>query len=133
MGLNLEDIKAAKQLKHKHWGLCVAIIDGHEYAWGSARQCEAAAVLYCRDSLWAFSAQFIGDFLALSESQIKAIGKMQGELCEDAGEIVKLLIGKRIREFVKEAIAADGRGHYLSQWDGREIMLNAEWYAYRIG
>jgi len=83
------------------------------------------------DSLWAFNTSFI-----LSHTEIdwnnrteKAIQKMQQELCEDANEIVKALI-KDLDQFVDDAILADGRGHFLSGYDGEENE-EGEYFIYR--
>ena len=88
---------------------------------------------YILDSLWAFNTDFI-----LSHSNIeyasdrveKAFQKMQSELCEDANEIVKAIITD-LDEFVQDAIEADGRGHFLSGYDGEENE-QGEYFIYRI-
>lgn len=56
---------------------------------------------------------------------------MQAELCEDANEIVKAMIGNNISLFLENAIKADGRGHFLSRYDGEEIQLKGGLYAYK--
>ena len=85
------------------------------------------------ESLWAFNTDFI-----LSHSKIenysdrteKAFRKMQEELCESANEIVKAII-EDLDEFVEDAIESDGRGHFLSGYDGEENEIK-EFYIYRI-
>lgn len=73
------------------------------------------------ESLWAFNTSFILEHTNIewNERTEKAIQKMQEELCEDANEIIKAMI-EDIDEFVEDAISSDGRGHFLSQYDGEE-------------
>jgi hypothetical protein len=54
---------------------------------------------------------------------------MQGKLCESARPIVEALI-EDMDHFVSDAICADGRGHFLSQYDGEENE-EGEFYIYR--
>jgi hypothetical protein len=58
---------------------------------------------------------------------------MQSELCEDANELVKAVI-RDIDHFVKDAILSDGRGHFLSGYDGEENEIEHKkvmFYIYR--
>jgi hypothetical protein len=58
---------------------------------------------------------------------------MQAELCEDANELVKAVI-RDIDHFVKDAILSDGRGHFLSSYDGEENEIEHKkvmFYIYR--
>ena len=91
---------------------------------------------YILDSLWAFNAKFIiqhskveslndRQFTAL-EGAIKAI---QEKLCEDANPLVLALIDN-IDRFIDDAIGADGRGHFLSGYDGEENEQDG-FYIYR--
>jgi len=101
-------------------------------------QADSAALTAARESLWAFSSVYLSRFLGLSMNQQKAIEKMQSELCEDAQEIIALLLGDRIDELLEDAVETDGRGHFLSTYDGEEAYgedLNpalAEKLIYRI-
>jgi len=83
------------------------------------------------DSLWAFNTEFILEHTNIewNERTEKAIQKMQMELCESANEIVKAII-EDLDEFVEDAISADGRGYFLSSYDGTENEIE-EFYIYR--
>jgi len=84
------------------------------------------------DSLWAFNTEFIlrhSKIECISDRTEKAFKKMQMELCESANEIVKAII-EDLDEFVEDAISADGRGHFLSSYDGTENEIE-EFYIYR--
>lgn len=75
---------------------------------------------YIKESLWAFNTDFIqshcnGD---ISDKVIKAIQ----EQYEDGNEAILSLI-EDINEFIEDAISADGRGHFLSSYDGQETEL----------
>lgn len=86
---------------------------------------------YIADSLWAFNASFVLSFIGCRSARAeKAFAKMQGELCEDANDLVAAMIGDRMPDFVKQAISADGRGHFLSGYDGSEAEVG-EFYIYR--
>lgn len=97
------------------------------------------------DSLWAFNSKFIVNNLSNQsdlqgrayDSFISALDKMKSELCEDANCIVKMLIQDNegsIDSFTKEALKADGRGHFLSSYDGEEreeIIDDVMYFIYR--
>jgi hypothetical protein len=80
---------------------------------------------YILDSLWAFNTDFIlpRSRIELDESNeeqiLKALKSVQEKLCESANPLIKALLEDE-KEFVEDAIAADGRGHFLSQYDGAE-------------
>lgn len=93
-----------------------------------------------REELWAFNTNFIVSHSddSFTDRAIRAISKMQEELCEDANEIIYALIGgtaEDFTDFVDDAVAADGRGHFLSSYDGEENYFEDsdgdEWYIYR--
>lgn len=104
----------------------------HEYLVLTDFEADEAASDYIKDSLWTFNASFIASHTRtrLSDKAIAAIQTMQGELCEDANDIIEALISD-ISHFVKDAISADGRGHFLAQYDSEENELGG-YYIYRI-
>lgn len=51
--------------------------------------------------------------------------------CESANEIVFLPIIEDFEDFVSDAIDADGRGHFLSTYDGEEVEHEG-FYLYRV-
>ena len=70
------------------------------------------------DSLWAFRSEFI-----LSHSKVemdpKYLSKMQGDLSEDANDLVRSLIND-MDYFVEDAIRSDGRGYFIASYDSEE-------------
>lgn len=103
-------------------------LDGKEYAIGTDEEADEACEDYILDMVWAFNPSFLSAHIpALSEKQI---AKLQ-EDCEDANEGLLGLI-KDKDHFVKDAISCDGRGHFLSHYDGEEVELKDGLFAYRL-
>lgn len=80
------------------------------------------------DSLWAFNAQFLA---YESDLPIDVFQALQHK-CEGANDIFRKLIDTTcgIDQIVNQAIAADGRGHFLSSYDGEENeqRVGDEWF-----
>lgn len=112
-------------------------IIGNEYKVLSDTEADNEAKRIILDSLWAFNAEFIlyhTEFYNNSTDYedgefINGLRTMQEKLCESANSIVKALITD-IDEFVNDAIEADGRGHFISYYDGEEIE-SGMFYIYR--
>lgn len=102
-------------------GLPAVKVDGAEYIVAETDdQAQRAAIEAARDSLWAFNTEFIGGFLGWDTRTIDAIKKVQAELCEDAQPVIEQMLGDKVDEFLSDAVDADGRGHFLSPYDGEE-------------
>lgn len=90
-----------------------------------------------RQSLWAFNPDFILRHTKAYENTteyedeaiIEALGEVQSRICENANELVYALI-KDFDEFCEDAIGEDGRGHFLSYYDGKEYESD-NFYIYR--
>lgn len=117
----------------EHWSLPVIEIDGYEYAVAEDEE-EAikAAEEYIRESVWAFNADFIlrHSFIGIGRSDklIKALKQIQGELCEDANELMYSLVKDEWEDFVNDAIEADGIGHFLAPYDDQEQEISDLWF-----
>lgn len=77
---------------------------------------------YVGESVWAFNADFLAGYMpdGIGAEEIEAI---RGDRCESAnGALLALLrsAGVSLEEFSAAAVAADGRGHFLSSYDGEE-------------
>lgn len=115
-------MKAQMEGTREQYGLPVYRIGAQFYAVAKTEGAATlAAVNAVRESLWAFRAKFIAEFLGLDEWQEKAIERMQEKLCEDAQPIARLMLGNRVGPFAKAAINADGRGYFLAAYDGKEL------------
>lgn len=82
-------------------------------------QCED----YILDSLWAFNADFIAhhvnhDRVDDYNELVKSIQTIQ-EQCEGANSAIKAMIDD-LGDFIQDAISSDGRGHFISSYDGEE-------------
>ncbi len=111
-----------------------------EYKVLTDEEADAAAREEIMESLWAFNAAFIlhhTEFYQHStvdedEAFVKALRDLQGRICEGANPIVEALI-QNLDVFVEDAIDADGRGHFLSPYDGEENeSADGKFYIYRI-
>lgn len=90
---------------------------------------------YIRESLWAFKPGFLVRYMPGGVNK-KVIAILQQE-CEGCNDALFGMINAeegRFDALVNNAIALDGRGRYLSSYDGREYKedINGEWfYIYR--
>lgn len=86
---------------------------------------------YILETLWAFNADFLAGETGIDSAVFEAI---QGNgKCEDNNEAIKSCIDD-LDSFVESAIGADGRGHFLSSYDGEENEIeidNETYYVYR--
>jgi len=121
-----------------HYGLSTYTIDGEEYAIGTDEECDKACGEYIKTTVWAFNADFIiehSKVLDYDDVSYKILEVIQEE-CESGNECILKLIDD-IDEFVEDAIQTDGRGHFLSSYDGDEIVIgdnhfDDSYFAYRI-
>lgn len=98
----------------------------NEFGFGNRRylvltdsEADKATEEHIKDSLWAFNADFIIDHSKLPYEALEMVQSFQEAKSEGANETIAALI-EDMSEFVSDAIAADGRGHFLSGYDGAE-------------
>ena len=91
------------------------------------------AANYIKDTLWAFNAEFIIDECTLNPECTDSIRVMQERCCESCNSLIRAIIEGScgIDAFVEDAIKADGRGHYITQYDGHENETD-NYYIYII-
>lgn len=111
-------------------------IIGNEYKVFTDAEADEAAFEEIKDILWAFDADFIINHSRIAnisfcerKSLVETLQKLQRQLCENANLLVMALIDD-IDDFVENAIETDGRGHFLSYYDGRENKID-DFYIYR--
>lgn len=114
LGVEVEEINQGYDKNTFEYG-------NQEYKVFTEEEADKAVEEYISESVWAFNANFILDHTDINwNNRIeKSIQKMQQELCEDVNELLKAMI-KDFDDFVQDAIEADGRGHFLSSYDGQE-------------
>ena len=108
--------------KYDHYGMDLFSYGREEYAVGTDEEADEACAEYVKDSAWAFNAGFILSECELPSELEEAIHAFQSKECEGANDAIVALIEKTcgMESFVKSAISADGRGHFLSGYDGNE-------------
>lgn len=143
MADSIETLLANREIKLQpwdHYGLKVYTTElaPGEYAYAATdEEADDAARAYIADSVWAFLPEFLLDYLPAG-IPIKVIRLLQEE-CEDANEpLIDMIKGQgKWDRFLNDALAAAGREHFLSSYDGRELFGEdvglASGYAYRIG
>ena len=112
--------------------------DGAEYMVLTDEQADERAREEITNSLWAFNADFIirhcknFDDMSTREyrSAVESLEYAQEQCCENADGLVVALIDD-MDEFVEDAIDADGRGHFISRYDGVENEQDG-FYIYRV-
>lgn len=117
---------------HDHYGLAVYSMGRQEYAIGTDQECDKAARENMEQSVWAFNASFILRVCGLPielEDGLKAWQEKECDGCNDA--LLRMINRLAENSFFESAVNADGRGHFLSPYDGDEIEAG-EFYAYRV-
>jgi hypothetical protein len=130
---DITSVPDVEEKDYEHYGMWVVEIDGEEWAIGTDDEAEEACADYIRDSLWAFRPEFLVSYVidGIDEDIIKIIQQK----CEDANDPITRLVGDRQAGLIEDAIAADGRGHFLSPYDGEEVEIitpHETVYAYRL-
>jgi len=123
-----------QQFDLPYYGMEVFSIGHKRYAVGTDNEADEACREYVKDSAWAFSPIFICNYCNLPQELAEALGAMQQKKCEGANDSILALIEKTDRGldgFVEEAVSADGRGHFLSSYDGNENEKDG-FFIYRI-
>lgn len=81
-------------------------------------EAEARARDYIRDSLWAFRPEFLASYTPRGVGA-NVLRSLQDK-CEECNAALLAMVGDRFDELAGDAIAADGRGHFLATYDGDE-------------
>jgi hypothetical protein len=90
-------------------------INDQDYLVLTDEEADEAVREYIEETVWAFNPSFLSAYTRVSEEAIKKIQ----ELHEDANDALAEMI-KDFDEFVEDAVACDGRGHFLAGYDGNE-------------
>ena len=94
-------------------------------------EADELAYEYIADSVWAFTPSFLQAHTGVDGSTLKTI---QESLCENANEPITAMI-KDFDHFVDDAVASDGRGHFLAPYDHEEHEVKVgdkTFYIYRV-
>ena len=113
------------EIEENTWGAYGIKGDGGEYLVLTDEEADEEAKKEIKESLWAFNAIFI-----LNECNMenynkveKSLTAMQKACCEDCNDFILALIEGScgLDKFVDDAIDTDGRGHFISSYDGEEV------------
>ena len=106
------------------------LIDDGDYNVYSDEEADDAAKDYILDSAWAFNHSFLCIHSeAIANIPEKEWKDMAGRLCEGINKAVLAMLDDK-EHFVADAVRCDGRGHFLSSYDGYEHEQNG-FYIYR--
>lgn len=112
-------------------------VHGHHYLVLTDEEADEAVAQRIEEDLWAFRSSFVLSFVSRKNrfdsnpKAEKALEEVQGKLCEDAQPLIRAMIGEHLPEFVREAVSADGRGHFLAGYDGEENE-EGDFFIYRV-
>ena len=134
-----EDIDELKPSQYEKDGLDY---EKGEYLVLTDAEADARAREDIERSLWAFQPSFILSHCSTYDRMStweyddakEALEKIQGHFCESINELIRAMISD-VDEFVEDAINEDGRGHFISSYDGEEneeIIDDVTYYIYRI-
>lgn len=116
---------------YDYYGLEVFSLGKKEYAVGTDEEADKACAEYIKQTAWAFRPEFVASECGMPEAE-EIIQAAQAK-CEDSNDAILAIIKGScgIASFVDSAISADGRGHFLAQYDGNENE-QGNFYIYRI-
>ena len=109
LGCDLDDVNESQ------WGEFEA--EGGDYLVLTDDEADEKAHEYIEQSVWAFNASFLECHIDALDAD--DIDRLRGDRCEDCNDALVKLIDD-FEYFVQDAINADGRGHFLSSYDGNE-------------
>lgn len=121
----IEDVEPAS---YDCYGAPTFSVGQREYIVATDEEADAAITEYIRESVWAFNPSFLSSMTGVPEEAFSSLA----DQCESGNDWVLRLIEKTcgLESFVEAAVSADGRGHFLSGYDGDEHE-SGEFYIYR--
>ena len=123
----------ADEIKVSSWNDLIFEWGNQEYLVLTDEEADEHVENYILDDLWAFRAKFIIDECGLDVACIDSLRKMQETCYESCNDLIRALIDSTcgIDTFIYDAVACDGRGHFLASYDGHENETE-HFYIYRI-
>lgn len=92
-------------------------------------EADARARESIKDTVWAFNADFLCGHMAKGKLSPDDIDRLRGDKCESINDAFLALIDD-FEAFAKDAISADGRGHFLAGYDFEENEVDG-FFIYR--
>ena len=137
-GYSSEDVEGLELVDNNGYP-SAELNNGSEYYVLTDEEANARATEDILNSLWAFNPDFIiehTDFYNEASSRevneaVKALRQLQSSLSDSANLLIKALINDNLDKFVDDAIESDGRGQFISWYDGEENKAG-NFYIYRV-
>jgi hypothetical protein len=109
--------------------------EGKEFRVLTDDEADEAASAYIKDSLWAFSPNFLVEHMGLPYDAVPMLRSFAEKECEGANDTFRAMV-KDFDGLVRDAISSDGRGHFLGGYDfnfeENEAEIDGEtFYIYR--
>ena len=129
---NIQNIEALKKHTNCEYsditkeGKTTYFIGDQEYLVLNDKEAQKRCEEDIKQSIWAFNSSFLSFHTDINEDIIKSVQ----EHCESSNDMLLNSI-KDIEKFINEAIASDGRGHFISYYDGHEHEEN-DLFIYRL-
>jgi hypothetical protein len=129
---NIQNIEALKKHTNceysdiKKEGKTTYYIGDQEYLVLNDKEAQTKCEEDIKQSVWAFNSSFLSFHTDINEDIIKSVR----EHCESSNDMLLNSI-KDIEKFINEAITSDGRGHFISYYDGYEHEEN-DLFIYRL-
>lgn len=130
-----ELLNLIKNAQWHHYGLPVVEIEGEEWAIAlTDEEADKAAEEYVENTAWAFTADYLQDMTGIPHEMFEAVQ----DKCEGAQDAILACIEATcgIESFRENAVADNGRGTFLSGYDGQEEEFEMSdgniSYAYRL-
>lgn len=104
-------------------------VGNRQYLVCTDEEADAAVTESIRESVWAFNPSFLSSMTDVPKEAFSSLV----DQCESGNDWVLRLIEKTcgLEAFVDAAVSADGRGHFLSSYDGEENEQSG-FYIYRV-
>ena len=125
-----EDIKnalATDKKRETYMSLPTIFINGNEYAVAvNEEEANAAAGQYIKDSICYFNPSFLAEHSDVPEEVFEFLADKDFF----NNEAYKSMIYD-VDDFIDDAIDADGRGHFLNSYNGKEYKIG-EYFLYQV-
>lgn len=102
------------------WGHGIFEAAGGEYRVLTDEEADEALRENIRESIWAFNPEFLRHYIADGALSAESLGLLMKDGYEDNNAPLLALVGTDFEQLCEDAAQADGRGHFLSGYDGEE-------------
>ena len=125
LGIDLSEVS------QNNWSKDTFEVGRAEYLVLTDDEANERAAEYIKETLWAFNVDFLASHFSadLDADALAALKEMQGTRCESANPLLLALV-KDFDHLVEDAIASDGRGRFMSPYNGEELE-QGEYFIYR--